>query len=52
MGDSVARKAFSHAPLLGNVQFIMLTQNSETESEHLNLTLEPRSDETRIKSVC
>ena len=52
MGDFAAGKAFSHALLSGNAQFVMLTQNSETESEYLNLTPEPRSGETTIKSVC
>ena len=52
MGDFAAEKASSHALLSGNAQLIMLIQNSETESEYLNLTPEPRSGETTIKSVC
>jgi hypothetical protein len=41
-----------HALLSGNAQLIMLTQNSKTESESINLTPESRSAETIIKSVC
>jgi hypothetical protein len=52
MGDFAAREAFSHALLSGNSQLIMLTQNSKTESEYLNLTPESRSGETEIKSLC
>ena len=52
MGDFAARKGYSHVLLSGNAQLIILTQNSETESEHLDLTPESRSGETRIKYAC
>ena len=51
MGDLSAEKTFSHALLSGNAQLIMLTQNSDIESQYLNLTSESRSGETRIKDV-
>jgi hypothetical protein len=44
-------RGLSHGLLSDDAELIMLTQNSETESEYLNFTLESHSGETRIKSA-